>query len=74
MKIPKGLKGKEIPLLARIISLVEQYDTMVNGDRDNPECRNKALKMIQEMPGTKFDPEIAEIFINMMSESERIYD
>jgi diguanylate cyclase (GGDEF)-like protein/PAS domain S-box-containing protein len=71
---PKGLKGKEIPLLARIISLVEQYDTMVNGDRDNPECRNKALKMIQEMSGTKFDPEIAEIFINMMSESERIYD
>lgn len=71
---PKGLKGKEIPLLARIISLVERYDTMVNGNRDNPECRNKALKMIHEMSGTKFDPEIADIFIKMMSESERVYD
>lgn len=67
---PKGLKGKEIPLLARIISLVESYDTMVYGDRDNPECRNKALKMIEEGAGIKFDPEIADIFINMMKKSE----
>lgn len=71
---PKGLKGKEIPLLARIISLVESYDTMVNWERDNPDCRMKAIKMIEEGSGIDFDPEIVEIFIKMMSESERIYD
>jgi diguanylate cyclase (GGDEF)-like protein/PAS domain S-box-containing protein len=71
---PKGLKGKEIPLIARIISLIERYDTMLNGDRDNPECRKKVLKMIEEMAGIKFDPEIADIFIKMMSEPERIHD
>ncbi|HSM25924.1 MAG TPA: diguanylate cyclase [Anaerolineaceae bacterium] len=71
---PKGLKGKEIPLLARIISLAEGYDTMVIEDRENIECRKKALIQIEKMSGTKFDPEIADIFFKMMSETERIHD
>lgn len=71
---PKGLKGKEIPLLARIISLVERYDTLVNSNPENLDCKNKALQLIKEMSGTKFDPMITDIFIKMMSESEENND
>lgn len=71
---PKGLKGREIPFLARIISLVESYDTMVQVDRGNSEYRKNALKMISDMSGIKFDPEIVDVFLRMMSEFESIHD
>ncbi len=71
---PKGLKGKEIPILARIIALAESYDTMVNSNTEDSDCKKKALQLIKEMSGTKFDPEITDIFIKMMSESEENND
>jgi diguanylate cyclase (GGDEF)-like protein len=66
---PKGLKGKEIPLVARIISIADAYDAMVS-DRSYRMgmTQEAALKEIIDHAGTQFDPIISEIFVAMMKE------
>lgn len=70
---PQGLKGNDIPLLARIISVVDAYDAMTE-DRPYRKAMTKeaAIREISLNAGTQFDPEIAKIFIDIMSESEKI--
>jgi len=59
---PCGLRGEEIPLSARIISVVDVYDALVN-----PRCYKGAythdisLGIIMEGRGTQFDPGIVDI-------------
>jgi diguanylate cyclase (GGDEF)-like protein/PAS domain S-box-containing protein len=66
---PKGLKGKEIPLVARIIAIADAYDAMVS-DRSYRlgMTHEAALKEIKENAGTQFDPIISEIFVAMQRE------
>ena len=65
---PRGLKGEEIPYLARIISIIDAYDVMTN-ERPYTEAINRieALAEIKRCAGSQFDPEIAEEFIAMLS-------
>jgi len=65
---PKGLCGEDIPLLSRIISVVDAYDAMTN-DRPYRKAMEHAvaLEIIRKNAGTQFDPHIAEIFIEIMS-------
>lgn len=67
---PKGLKGEEIPLLARIVAVAEHYDRITGGYTKNPLTREQALQKINGMAGAHFDPGITDVFIEMMSESE----
>ena len=59
---PCGLKGEEIPLSARIISVVDVYDALVS-----PRCYKAAfphdvsLEIITEGRGTQFDPDIVDL-------------
>ena len=65
---PRGLKGSEIPVLARIISIVDAYDVMTNERPYSPAISKKeALQEIKECAGSQFDPELAQIFIDIMS-------
>lgn len=70
---PSQLKGEEIPVLSRIISIVDAYDAMVN-DR----CYRKALspqvamQEIKDNAGTQFDPQIAEIFLQLLSDKPKL--
>ena len=57
---PKGLKGKEIPLQSRIISIVDAYDGMVNKGKLSKEA---AIIELQNKSESKFDPNLVEIFI-----------
>ena len=61
---PRGLAGKNIPYLARIISIIDAYDVMTN-DRPYSKAisKEKALEEIKNCAGTQFDPELAEEFI-----------
>lgn len=66
---PKGLKGKEIPLLSRILAVVDAFDVMTCS------CSYKtilshidALEEIKRCSGTQFDPEIVACFIKISSE------
>jgi len=64
---PKGLKGEEIPLLARIITIAESYDRMIH-DSANTKAKSKAeaVRVIRENAGTQFDPQLAELFAYMV--------
>jgi len=67
---PDGLKGDEIPLLSRIISIVDAYDVMTAGrPYKNAMTKEEALKEIEECAGSQFDPELAENFIEMMRDA-----
>ncbi len=62
---PKGLKGEEIPILSRIVSLADSYDAMTS-DRPYRKALTKeeTIHQILENSGTQFDQQIANIFIN----------
>ncbi len=64
---PKGLKGEEVPRLARIIALAESYDKMVNPlFSKEPMTKQQAVREIQKYSGTRFDPEIVDVFVKMI--------
>lgn len=63
---PKGLKGEKIPKLARIIAVVDSYDEKINDTNKKNVSREEAIDEIKKQSGIKFDPEIVEIFVEMM--------
>ncbi|MDD4629779.1 MAG: diguanylate cyclase [Eubacteriales bacterium] len=64
---PRSLKGEQIPLISRIIAVVETYDRMMNrGKLPLKERKQAALEIIKDGAGTQFDPQIAAIFARMM--------
>ncbi|MGE4273649.1 MAG: HD domain-containing phosphohydrolase [Desulfitobacterium sp.] len=66
---PRGLKGEQIPLIPRIISIVETYDRVLNrGDLPPAERKKTALAVINNGAGKQFDPQIVELFVQMMGE------
>jgi len=70
---PGLLKSDEIPLVARIFALADAYDVMVN-DRPFKSRITKiaALEEIKVQSGRQFDPDLANIFIELMTEEEQI--
>lgn len=60
---PEGLKGEEIPLAARIIKLLDNYDALTGrgryGDALSPE---ESLKVMEGEVGAKYDPDIFDVF------------
>lgn len=66
---PHGLKGDNIPLLARILALAEVYDGMTTkkpyAEAMNPE---DALEEIKKGRGTQFDPQVVDAFLGAISE------
>jgi diguanylate cyclase (GGDEF)-like protein len=59
-----GLKGKEIPLGARIIAVADAYQALIS-DRPYRKAHSekRALKIIKEGSGSQFDPEIVDSFM-----------
>ena len=65
---PRGLKGESIPLLARILAVVDAYDAMTEDRVYRKAMTVAAAKAeIRRNAGTQFDPEIARIFIESLS-------
>jgi len=64
---PQGLKGKQIPLAARLFAVVDVWDAL-RSDRPYRAAwsKEKVLEHIQAGSGSHFDPEIVEIFIKIM--------
>lgn len=63
---PCGLKGEDIPLVARIMSIVDVYDALTSKrPYKEPFSHEKAIAMIAKASGTQFDPKLVEHFINI---------
>lgn len=62
---PKGLKGEEIPLISRIITIADSYDAMTS-ERPYKQRMTaaQAAAEIEAYAGRQFDPVLAKIFIN----------
>lgn len=62
-----GLKGRAIPLGARIVAIADVYQALIS-DRPYRKAYSKkeALKIIEEGSGSHFDPEIAKVFLEIM--------
>lgn len=66
---PKGLKGDEISLEAKIISVVDAYDAMTT---DRPYRKGmpqeEAIRRLRESSGSQFDANVVEAFVEMLEE------
>ncbi len=70
---PDGLKGEEIPLSARILAIADIYDALTT-DRSYRKAisHEDAINMLKKYAGNKLDPNIVEIFIELIKpENER---
>jgi putative nucleotidyltransferase with HDIG domain len=66
---PRGLRGEEIPLAARIFAVVDVYDALTS---DRPYraawSHERALAYIREQAGRHFDPRVVEVFEQVITE------
>ncbi len=65
---PEGLKGRSIPLGSRIIALADAFSALTS-DRTYRKAvsKEKALEILKQEAGTKWDPELVDILIEMKS-------
>jgi HD-GYP domain-containing protein (c-di-GMP phosphodiesterase class II) len=64
---PQGLKGEEIPLIARIVAIVDAYDSMTAGrSYKAAKSKKQAIHEIRRLAGTRFDPDLAEAFARVV--------
>lgn len=70
---PKKRKGEEIPLAGRIVAIADVYDAL-NSKRVYKEAweESQVLEEIKKMSGTKFDPELVEIFFNIYPNLQQV--
>jgi diguanylate cyclase (GGDEF)-like protein len=62
---PQGLKGEEIPINSRIISILDTYDLLLNGSIN--KSKNEVLDFIKKHSSTYFDPKIVNTFLDTLS-------
>ncbi len=64
---PLGLKGKEIPMECRILSLVDAFDAMTS-ERPYKKAmgEKEAVAELKRCAGTQFDPEMVEVFLSVL--------
>jgi putative two-component system response regulator len=70
---PDSLRGAEIPLLARVISVCDAFDALIN---DRP-YRNgisvpDAVEVLREGAGTQWDPEVVDLFVSEIPAIRRL--
>ncbi len=72
---PKGLKTEQIPLVARIISVVDFYDaTRCDRPYRKGMKREDSLSLLQKMSGSSFDPKVVELFNQHVIEFDKLID
>jgi diguanylate cyclase (GGDEF)-like protein/putative nucleotidyltransferase with HDIG domain len=67
---PRGLKGEDIPLDARIMAIADSYDAMIS-ERGYKERKSaeEAIEELEACSGTQFDPGLVHLFIKIRRKS-----
>jgi HD-GYP domain-containing protein (c-di-GMP phosphodiesterase class II) len=69
---PNGKQGQDIPLGARIVSVVESYAAMLQERPTRPALsREEALNTLKENWGMRYDPEVVRGFVELLEEEIR---
>jgi response regulator RpfG family c-di-GMP phosphodiesterase/two-component sensor histidine kinase len=69
---PRGLKGTEIPIGSRILSVVDAYESMTVGRPHRPPMsKEEALRELHGLKGRQFDPDVVNAFERALQEVER---
>jgi len=65
---PRGLKGEQIPLSARLFSVADVWDAITSDRPYRPAWGyEKAVEYIKSESGKKFDPQVVAIFLRMIA-------
>ena len=68
---PRGLRGEEIPLAARIFAVADVFDALTSDRPYRPAwTKRKALAYIRQQAGRHFDPNVAETFLKMIAKKK----
>jgi putative two-component system response regulator len=66
---PTGIAGKEIPICARIVAIVENYDSLLQGwGLERPYTPAESMEVIKKNAGILYDPEIVAIFYKVQNQ------
>jgi len=72
---PSGLKGEEIPLAARIFSVVDVWDALLSDRSYRPAfSTEETMAHIREESGTHFDPDIVEVFFSLLEDKPELFE
>lgn len=70
---PEGLAGEDIPLCARIMSVVDVYDALTSErPYKKPFPHEKAMAIIMADRGMRFDPDLVDVFTSMSDEMRQL--
>lgn len=68
---PEGLKGTDIPYLARITSVVDAYDAMASDRAYRKKLpKDEIIRNLENGSGTQFDPFIVKVFLEMVKKDK----
>jgi putative two-component system response regulator len=68
---PRGLRGEEIPLAARLFAVVDVWDALTSDRPYRPAwSAEEALAFVREQSGKHFDPQLVEAFISLLHGDE----
>jgi len=66
---PDGLRGEDIPIEARIVSVLDSYDAMISRrPYKAPRSQEWTIAELQRCSGTQFDTQVVNIFIKILEE------
>ncbi|MCJ7727534.1 MAG: diguanylate cyclase, partial [Actinobacteria bacterium] len=69
---PQGLKGENIPVLSRIIAIVDAYEVMITGrPYKKAVSKGEAIVELEKCSGTQFDPQLVKKFIRILKSSSK---
>jgi HD-GYP domain-containing protein (c-di-GMP phosphodiesterase class II)/HAMP domain-containing protein len=69
---PRGLRGEEIPLAARIFAVVDVWDALLSDRPYRPAwTRERALQYLREQAGRQFDPDVVRAFVQMVESADQ---
>ena len=70
---PKGLKGEEIPLSARVMAVADVFDALVSRrSYKEPMTFEQAVQFIKDGSGKMFDPKVVDAFVDKSKEVEEV--